>query len=107
MPIPRAPEIQSLPAEIRIAGEDLPDPFVDIASKARPHLIDLINLSRLVAVPGHSQAVGGVTRTVGGKGKAGGDGDEEDREGRTAMSRSWVVGEGAIGGASSGGGGST
>jgi hypothetical protein len=59
-------------------------------------LIELLNINLLFTMPGHGQAVEGVKRTVGGKGKAGGDGDE-DRGGRNTMSASKV--EGTRGGA--------
>ena len=65
MPIPSTPEVQSLPAEILIAGEDLLDSLVDI--ETRPHLMDMLNLSQLVAMPGHIWAVGVATRIVSGK----------------------------------------
>ena len=61
MPIPSASEVQGLATEIRTAGEDFLHPLVDVVSKARPHLIDLLNLSPFVAMPRYSQAVGGVT----------------------------------------------
>lgn len=61
MPIPSASEVQGLATEIQIAGEDFLHSLVDVVSKARPRLIDLLNLSPLVAMPRYSQAVGGVT----------------------------------------------
>ena len=43
-------------------------------------MIDLLNLSRLVAMSGHVQTAGRLTRALSGNGKAVGDQDEEGRD---------------------------
>lgn len=66
MPIPSASEVQGLATEIQIAREDFLHSLINVVSKTRPRLIDPLNLNRLVAMPGYSQAVGGVMRAASG-----------------------------------------
>lgn len=52
------------------SGENLLDLLVDVVTKVRPYLINLLNLNQIVAMPGYSQAVGGLSQAASRKGEA-------------------------------------